>query len=246
MMSALEIDGKSLSPIKEAASITAYSRDYITRLAREGKIVASYVGRQWFVDIDSLKGYAESVSLEQEIRKRQLSEERKRERQLREVAESQRTLHLKKVNSFHARSVVAASFVLGFGLVSGFTSYQLLTSPSAMNAGIQTAQVVKQVVSQTDLMPAQTGAAVDPSGTTAQNKISKLTASAEQRGLGDVSQGVLLLPEGGSTTDVSALFSDRVEVRQSSDGSRVVVPVDAAGNQVGNEMPFVVVPVNER
>lgn len=244
-MSALEIDGKSLSPIREAASVTTYSRDYITRLAREGKIVASYIGRQWFVDVSSLKGYAESVALEQEARKRQLSEERKRERQLRQAIESQRTLHLKRAESLHVRSVVAASLVLGFGLVSGFVTYQLMTISSAVNTGMQTAQVGKQVVSQTSMTPAQAGVAVDRFGV-AQDGVSKVNASAQQRTLGEIKEGVLLLPEGGSANDISAFFSDKVEVRQAPDGSKVVVLVDAAGNQVGNEVPFVVVPVDKR
>lgn len=241
MMSALEIDGRYLSPIKEAAVVTTYSRDYITRLAREGKIVASYIGRQWFVDVESLRGYAASVALEQEIRKRQLSEERKRQRQLREVTESQRTLHLKKADSLHTRSLIAASLVLSFGLISGFVTYQLMSASFAVKTGVQTAQVVKQVMPEANMMPAQTGAAVIPS-----NDTSKKSASVEQRGLGGVSEGVLLLPETGVVEDVSALFSDNVEVRQAADGSRVVVPVDASGNQIGNEVPFVVVPVNHR
>lgn len=245
MMSTLEIDGRSLSSIKEAASVTTYSRDYITRLAREGKIVASNIGRQWFIDVESLKGYAESVALEQEVRKRQLSEERKRERQLRQVAESQRTLHLKRAKTVHARSVATAMMVLGFGLISGSAAYQLFSFPSVTSTGVQTAQVAKQSVPiESNLLPAQAGGATHHDDV-AVTPGSVRTASAEQHSLGNREQGVLLLPEGGSTDDVSILFSDTVEVRQSTDGSKVVVPVDAAGNQVGNEIPFVVVPVSE-
>ena len=49
-----EIDGKKLQSIKSAAKLTSYSRDYITRLAREQKIVASFIERKWFIDIESL------------------------------------------------------------------------------------------------------------------------------------------------------------------------------------------------
>jgi hypothetical protein len=67
-----------------------------------------------------------------------------------------------------------------------------------------------------------------------------------QHSLGDKKQGILLLPTDGSTSDVPALFSDVVAVRENADGSRTVVPIDSAGNQIGNAVPFVVVPVTER
>lgn len=242
MTNVVEIDGKLLSPIKEAALVTDYSRDYITRLAREDKIIASYIGRQWFVDISSLKSYAENISLEQEIRKRHLSEERKRERQLREFTESQRTLHIKKAQSLHTRSLVVASLLLMVGLFSGFATYQLMSS-FGVKAGVQTAQVAKQA----DLQPNTTSAPALPDIENARQVTFRTgSASVEQRLLGDVNTGVLLLPSGGSVSEVETLFSDQVFVRQATDGLSVVVPVDAVGKQLGNGIPFVVVPVNER
>ena len=111
MQSILEINGKILFSIRDAAHATSYSRDYITRLAREGKIFASHVGRQWFVDVDSLQAYAEAVALEQEVRKQQLSEERKRERQLREVVGFQHALRSQAAQKFEFKAVLVSFFV---------------------------------------------------------------------------------------------------------------------------------------
>jgi hypothetical protein len=95
-------------------------------------------------------------------------------------------------------------------------------------------------------MSAQTsGAALARPATESPATLPKV-ATAEQRPLGDVTEGVLLLPQqGGAVEEVPAMFSDTVEVRQNATGEQVVVPVDAAGNQIGNEIPFVVVPVTE-
>lgn len=249
MMSTLEIDGRTFASIKEAAQLTSYSRDYVTRLAREGKIAASYIGRQWFVDTVSLKNYTENIALEQEARKRLLSEERKQERRVREAVERKQTLRLKKASTLHARSLVVASLVLGLGLLSGVTAVHLLPSThEAVNANPSGslpsgATRLSTITPQAESMPAQTSAATRQAATAPTLPASTVAASVTTEPLGEVSEGVLLLPSNGNATDVSALFSDTVEVRTLPDGSSVVLRVDAAGNQIGTEVPFVVVPV---
>jgi hypothetical protein len=41
-------------------------------------------------------------------------------------------------------------------------------------------------------------------------------------------------------------MSDKVIVRELSDGTKVVVRVDANGREIGNEIPFVTVPVEHK
>jgi excisionase family DNA binding protein len=250
MMSTLEIDGRTFASIKEAAQLTSYSRDYVTRLAREGKIAASYIGRQWFVDTVSLKNYTENIALEQEARKRLLREERKQERRVREAVERKQTLRLKKASTLHARSLVVASLVLGLGLLSGVTAVHLLpstheavnTNPSGSLPSGTTR--LSTITPQAESMPAQTSAATRQAAAVSTTlPASPVAASVTTEPLGEVNEGVLLLPSNGNAADVSALFSDTVEVRTLSDGSSVVLRVDAAGNQIGTEVPFVVVPV---
>ena len=67
----------TLIPSKEAAKLSGYSNDYVSRLARSGKVVAVLTNRQWFVDVDSLTNYIEESKREKEIRNKKLSEARR-------------------------------------------------------------------------------------------------------------------------------------------------------------------------
>ena len=70
MKSSLVIDHKKMHDIKSAAEVSGYTRDHVTSLARAKKIVAAQIGRQWFVDLDSLKQYANVTALEQQVRQK--------------------------------------------------------------------------------------------------------------------------------------------------------------------------------
>lgn len=237
MNSALEIDGKTLHPIKDAAQTTRYSRDYITRLAREGKIAASYIGRQWFVDTDSLRVYAENVALEQEVRKRILSEERKNERKIREAVDRQHKRRVQKSTSLNARAVVVASLVLGFGLLTGQAAYYLNSNQQLLLGGSIATEQSAQLGSVSAVEWSETVSQVESQAKT------ETQATFEQRSLGEIERGIMLFPAAGSVERPEALFSDSVEIRRLADGTQVVVPVDASGKQIGNVIPFVNVPV---
>ena len=79
MSTTIKINGVTLVPIKDAATQISYTRDYVARLAREGKIVATQVGRQWFVDLTSLQNFSEEASAQEAARKLALRLERKLE-----------------------------------------------------------------------------------------------------------------------------------------------------------------------
>ncbi|MCA9355080.1 hypothetical protein KC865_00825 [Candidatus Kaiserbacteria bacterium] len=236
MSRTLDINGRLLHPVKEAAASVSYSRDYVTRLARENKIIATNVGRQWFVDLESLKGYIENVSIEQEIRKKQLSFDRIKEREIREATIKQHTLHLGKVKMLNVKAVLVASFVLSLGLFSGFVAHLLISSSDSLQA-----QVVDTKGRIADLSQPNNNSNV------VAEKVSdgRSQVYSPENGLRimeDVQNGVLLLPNYGSTT-VEDLFSDAVVVRDLSDGSQVIHMINGEGREVGTEIPFVVVPV---
>ena len=52
-----EIFEKKLISTKNAAELSGYSSDYLSRLARSGKIHGKRIGRSWFVDKDSLMNF---------------------------------------------------------------------------------------------------------------------------------------------------------------------------------------------
>lgn len=137
-VSELKINNIALTPLKDAAKQFSYSKDYVARLAREHKIVATQIGRQWFIDTASLKSFAEVADLERELRKKHLSEERKAEHHVKEkVSVLSSEEHRKaKVRTARHNAQVLAGAVLSLGLVVGSTLYAQLmlstaTTPSA-------------------------------------------------------------------------------------------------------------------
>jgi hypothetical protein len=236
MSSAIEIDGKKLLPIKEAVSNVSYSRDYVTRLAREGKIIASNIGRHWFVDLDSLVNYKEAVSVEQEIRNKQLREERKKE-QVSHLALVSRKEKIQTQEKYLSMKAAIASMLVGtFGLIGGWSAYSLINGEMDPNlfsnnntSGIHANSNLASVSKGVDKVPATLVA----SSTFSVNKISD-----------DVSEGVLLLPERSLNATVTDMFSDEVQILTNNEGVQVVVRVDKDGMPVGNVIPFVKVPVN--
>lgn len=64
----------------EAAERFGYTSDYVARLARQGKIKAGRVGRQWFVDPNSLEAFRLKTQQALEKRNRALKAVRKAER----------------------------------------------------------------------------------------------------------------------------------------------------------------------
>lgn len=68
---------ETLVPASIAARQVGYTCDYITRLARAGKIAAEKVGRQWHVDLQAVLDYARDAQEKSERRKNELRTSRK-------------------------------------------------------------------------------------------------------------------------------------------------------------------------
>ena len=64
---------------RTAAKRVGYSADYVGRLAREGKVVAKKAGRQWLVELDSVKLFTLEVEAEKRRRQNELKLERQQE-----------------------------------------------------------------------------------------------------------------------------------------------------------------------
>ena len=234
-MSSLEIDGKKLHSIKHAASATGYSRDYITKLAREQKIFAAQVGRQWYVEMDSLMSYSSVMAAEQKIRQQQLSDERKRERQLRELREEE-MVKLERQERRHGRRVRRlVPTVLLLGLITGVT---LPRTPFASHLFGEQAASASLVGGDEAALFSQNHPA--PPGAEVLN-FSHESARLSTLTTGD--EGILLLPAtASSSTEPAEFFSDTVQVRTDASGQQYVARVDSTGTVV-EEVPFVVVPI---
>lgn len=80
MSASFFVNGKEYLPSSTLCKAFGYSSDYVGKLAREEKILGTLVGRQWFVEHESLKIFALKVAVEKNIHKAELALERRRER----------------------------------------------------------------------------------------------------------------------------------------------------------------------
>jgi len=235
----IEIGNKKLSSIREASGQVSYSRDYVTRLAREGKIFASQIGRQWYVDLDSLKNYAEVSRIEADIRKAHLSEKRKQEQIFRTAKEQLETVRSKTATAAQTKAVAAAGSVLAVGLLAGVFGYSTLMMPNHFDSAISQTTAINQY-SQT----AANAKAVMNTGapTTAALRSGVNAESSAVETTSSISEGILVLPV-GDNDDPAAVFSDEVRIRTATSGKQTAVLVDVNGVAADREVPFVVVPV---
>ena len=233
MSNALEINGRELQPIKDVVSAVAYSKDYITRLARERKITATNTGRQWYVDLDSLKKYEEASIIEQDLRKKRLSEERKLEQKTKISIQKKEVLRNERARTLKVKAVVATSLVLGLGIFSGWVTHSILfIDESSQGQLANTAEPFSSGDVQNET----------PLSISEQNP-----PSSNIRPISDsVEEGVLLLPYGASHASATEMFSDEVIVLTAPDGTQAVVRVNEEGVPEGEVIPFVTVPVNNR
>lgn len=136
MSKEVEINGLTLVPIKEALKVVSYSKDYIARLAREGKIVGSQIGRQWFVDIVSLKNFSADAVAVEDVRKQKLSLERKRELMAKECLSALDEVVLRKAEAQRFDAMVVTCGVVAFGLLIGVGLYTTSLAPSSKLASL--------------------------------------------------------------------------------------------------------------
>lgn len=240
MSASIDINGKKLLPIKEASASVGYSRDYITRLARERKIVATQIGRKWYVDIKSLRSYSEVIHSEQEIKKRHLSLERKhelamREAKARKVSQSRRHVSKRAPALLVAVLAVVSGVGLGFLFEKGINTYS---------------STQQQIASVNESLPRTPGldfsysesVEVIDEGMLVANFVSR----ESQRDLSRSHMGIVLLADSATSSEVAVdeYFSDPVQVVRDEYGNEVIVQVDMNGNPIGETFPFVIVPVN--
>lgn len=81
MEQGLFFDGKEYISSKRASEISKYTKDYVGQLCRSGKLVSKLVGRNWYVDLESLNAHIGDASSRpkdsvQEFFKKDLSPEK--------------------------------------------------------------------------------------------------------------------------------------------------------------------------
>lgn len=237
MSAEFEIDKKKMSPIREASREVSYSRDYVTRLAREGKITASLSGRQWFVDLESLKNFANQTQIAAQLRKVRLSEERKMEQIFYKEKERQAVLKNEQLPLVRRKAMFAAMIVLGLGLISGVVGQSVavtqLASVSDYDQDFQNYHSVANANAASDeVVWVETDVPVAPLHFT-----DRVVTDLESG-----QNGVLLIPS-EMTFDPASVFSDEVDIRTASTGVQSAVLVNQNDPKIEKIIPFVIVPV---
>ena len=108
MAIAVKIQNSDYIPAGEAGRMFGYTADYVTRLAREGKVAAQRLGKQWLVNADSLASFVASSSKNKELR----SDRIRRERQLERVQFQKKVIRAKALPSPYVPVFVSDSIEL--------------------------------------------------------------------------------------------------------------------------------------
>lgn len=136
MKDELHINGLKFSAVRVAAGCVPYSKDYITKLAREHKIRAVHVGRNWYVDVDGLLQYQSVQTLENEARNRQLKLQRKTELEVRELSAVLAGTSAGVSVRFGVYALGVVCVLLTFGFVGGATVQQLASLTPAPSTNL--------------------------------------------------------------------------------------------------------------
>ena len=256
MSQQVTINGKKFEPSAALAREFGYSMDYISRLAREGKVEATRVGRQWFVEAISLKKFVEDISKQKEVSREQLRTERKREL----VAHSQNSAaHNLKVNNFSAGVITEKKSVAQNRGVRNFAKIASTVAGSAlvMVAGLLSTAVISpdnfySFYSTFDLnktvhdFSVQRGSDVAAGALGSWFKTTETAQVTVEKGTGIPASGIVVLEEEKSSTElekIRASFSDEVEVDFNGEDTGVITPVFKKNK--GEDYQFLLVPVDD-
>ncbi|MBP9836903.1 MAG: helix-turn-helix domain-containing protein [Candidatus Pacebacteria bacterium] len=243
MSTYIEINGKALIPLKEAAKKIAYSRDYLAKLARDQKIVATQVGRQWFVDMISLQAFLDEATLEQEVRNQHLREERRRELLAKKNLEKLAIDIASAQIASPAKSFLVATMVLFLGLFTGV----MLNSSNGLIASLgdkfPSSTFMAQVINENVVTTADEK---ELTLFTEINEYPLFVDEAEVDSMKSFENGIILFTEGEEIKNkeqIQNLFSDNVQVELSEHGQGVVTYVGKEGEI--SQFPFITIPENK-
>ena len=236
MIPDLQLGSSQLLPVKEAAEFMACSRDYVTRLARENKITATQINRQWLIDMDSLKNFFAFSQYEMAVRKKHLREIRKKELLVKqEFSEKINSLKINQDQIGTKTAVVSLTLLLcgiGTGLLLNFTNIYISFDRVAVLA-----QIPQGIV--TNFFHTLTG----------ENKIVVYDEWVSNFGLMErtdkllMSNGIIIFPANVSVSpdqnEIGNLFSDNTEIVMTGINTGFV---RTDGFQNGRSIPFVKIP----
>jgi hypothetical protein len=107
-------NSKRFISTREAASLVGYTTDYVARLAREQKVVAKQVKKQWMINRDSLESFVQQTETNKRERKENLRLQRLQERA--QVQSAKQASEVRQQISLSSKYAVAQTTVLFLAL----------------------------------------------------------------------------------------------------------------------------------
>jgi len=246
MTQSLVINGKEYLPSNVLATRFKYTPDYIGKLAREEKILGTLIGRQWFIEPESLSVFLTQAEIAKKMRQEELRLQRKIERQAhqKKEEESRRSDLQRQFAAFAQTAVVAVCGLLlgGLGFVASHEGVGVpeLASGAKDTFSFVASSVVPSGVSSevTYTFVAASAEAVPENTYTAPQEpmiFATLPAfpSREER-VASTSVEV-------SKDDIQSSFSDEIKVVERSSEGEMIVPVFRKGE---GAQQFLLTPVN--
>ncbi len=197
------IGNRKLIPLKDVPKIVPYTRDYVARLARDGKIAAAQLNRQWYIDSESLKNFFENSQLEMQARGEYTRELRKQELDLHEwwsaFLETQRARRDSRTNRSLRKTIVVIFLGLFVGII--VSNIAPKARPEVLAGMINGGQLAALISS-------------DDSGAVVDRWYDTGVVTVEEVSL-DNPRGILITPE-GAMKNPEAFFSDPVVIEDTS------------------------------
>ncbi len=226
----------------DAGKQFGYTNDYITRLAREKKILAKRVGRQWYVDPVSVENFIASAEKAKKAQAEKIRLERKREQV---VVSRGQSISFVPMVSKRAVAVTKAGLLLGVGGVVGIFLFTFThTLPLERQAMASSAGVLSALRDMASWMYSfgfgssentETQAVAGPAELPAENVFETVGSSS----------GLVVLPADSTLTleEVAQSFSDHVIVEKDPDGkSGIITPSFQSGTSTSYR--FLLVPMH--
>ena len=224
-----------LISLSVAVTLVPYSRDYIGRLARSGKIVAEHVDKQWFVSEQSLTHFFAQSDLEESVKKRILSISRKNDLEVRDF-------YTQTINQIKSRQHKLGNVSLAMAVLiicGGFGGGLFLRAATAFSAEAPQASLT-DVLGALTAMPNQATVVAARKSKPATTQFSDQVV-IEQTDKIPMQSGVVLFPSTrpADTEMVRTLFSDEVSVVVTSTTTGFV-----RAKNSDRELPFVRIPTD--
>ncbi len=243
MSSEIILGPATLLPLKEATEYVPYSRDYVARLARDGKVVATQIDRVWYVDVSSLQNFYTNSSLEDSVRSRHLSLIRKRDLEVKQMYQSRLDVIARKHQQVARVAAVRTSCVVALGLAIGVLMYhsnQLAEqTPLDVLAAVESAR-----------LPVPLSSTLDRNLATVHTVLPAVTDGMYQADtVLNLAGGIVVVPalEPGTAGLVADFFSDPVTVDMVTETSGTISPLSADTlSSTSVSLPFVRVPTEAR